>query len=233
MAPEPGEGSVTRRRRVRDDWVEPLPAARHKVFGAEVAELEAIYGMVSVALDAAFALRAKGELVRGRQQIGVAAELLDRLVERLLEALGALQELAARLDALPAVAPLNPEFFRGKRAVRAAWWNAMLHGPLLQMRLRLFHKLWTLRTSVAALRGDFRAAADEIAEGMCIEPSSRWELLEVLHFDLNTLLRETTVVLKSCIRALSSHEFESFQRRLGRQAPLLPKADPGLTGAST
>jgi hypothetical protein len=50
---------------------------------------------------------------------------------------------------------------------------------------------------------------------------------------LNTLLRETTVVLKSFIRALSSDEFESFQQRLGRQAPLLPKADPGLTGAST
>ena len=141
--------------------------------------------------------------------------------------------MAARLDDFPAVDSLRPEFFRGEKAVRAAWWNAVLHGPLLQARLRLFHKLWTLRGSVRELRDDFAAAAGEIAEGMCIEPTSRWELLEVLHFDLNTLLRETTVMLKSFLLAISTDEFETFQRRLGRAAPLVAKTDPGLTRAST
>jgi hypothetical protein len=233
VALENAEGNTAKKRRVRDDWTEPLPAARHKVFGAQTGELEAGYQMVSVALDSAFGNRSRGELVKARQQVGVAAALLERVAGRLLEALEALQEVAERLEQFPAVEPLRPEFFRGKSAVRAAWWNAVLHGPLLQARLRLFHKLWTLRSSVVELRAEFAAAADEISGGMCIEPTLRWELLEVLHFDLNTLLRETTVMLKSFLVAISTEEFESFQRRLGRAAPLVAKTDPGLTRAST
>jgi hypothetical protein len=227
------EGNTAKKRRVRDDWTEPLPAARHKVFGAQAGELEAGYQMVSVALNAAFANRSRGELVKARQQVAVAGALLERVAGRLLEAIEALQEVAARLNQFPAVEPLRPEFFRGEKAVRAAWWNAVLHGPLWQAKLRLVHKLWTLRSSVRELRDEFGATADEIAGGMCIEPTSRWELLEVLHFDLNTLLRETTVMLKSFLLAISTDEFESFQRRLGRTAPLVAKTGPGLTRAST
>jgi hypothetical protein len=198
-----------------------------------MAELNAGYAMLSVALNEAFALRAKCQLVGARQQTAVAAELLNRLVERLLAALAALQEHARHLIFLPTVEPLNPDFFRGERAVQAAWWNALLHGSLLQNRLRVFHKLWTLRKTIAGLRDTFQAAANEIAEGMCVEPSARWELLEVLHYDLNTLLRETTVVLKSFLLALSTDEFKSFQQRLELLPRPLPQPGPDLNHART
>lgn len=231
MALEPSEAIVPRKRRIRDDWLEPLPAARHQLFGAQIAEMEAVHDMGCVSLNEAFVLRRKGYLVRARRHVSMAADLLDRLAEHLVAALTAVEEEARGLQSTLTVVPLNPEFFRGEKAVRAAWWNAIVHGALLFPRLRLFHKLWTMRKTAQGLHTDFRAAASEIIDGTSIDPLATWALIEELHFDLTTLLRETTVLLKSFLLALSSDGFVSFQRRLARQTQLRPK--PDLTGAST
>ena len=231
MALEPGEAIAPRKRRIRDDWLEPLPAARHQLFGTQIAEMEAVHDMGCVSLNEAFAFRRKGCLIRARQHISMTADLLDRLTEHLVAALSAVEEEARGLESSLTVAPLNPEFFRGEMAVRAAWWNSLVHGLLVFPRLRLSHKLWTMKKTALRLRRDFRAAANEIIEGTSTDPSATWELVEELHFDLTTLLRETTVLLKSFLLALSTDGFESFQRRLARQTRL--PAKPGFTGAST
>ena len=231
MALEPVEVIAPRKRRIRDDWLEPLPAARHDFFGTQIAEMASVHDMGSMALNEAFALRRKGHLVRARRHIGITAELLDRLAEHLVTALSAVEDEARGLQSAMAVAPLSPEFFRGEKAVRAAWWNTFVHVPLLTPRLRLYYKLWAMRKTAQGLHADFRWAANEIIEGTSIDPLTSWALIEELHFDLTTLLRETTVLLKSFLLALSSDGFASFQRRLAQHAALRSK--PDLTGAST
>jgi hypothetical protein len=48
-----------------------------------------------------------------------------------------------------------------------------------------------------------------------VHPESHWEALDSLHYDLNTCLRETIVVLKSFLLGLSPEELDAFCRRLG------------------
>ena len=62
-----------------DDWVSALPREKNKIFEAIVGRWESSFAMMSVALDEALALRARGELVCARQQLSVAADLLVRL----------------------------------------------------------------------------------------------------------------------------------------------------------
>ena len=205
---------------VCDDWLAPLPEEKHKLFDSTVAAFEASYSMLSVALDEAFALRRKGTLVRAREQAAVSADLLDRLAARILAALAALEEQARHSRTLPRVVPLNPGFFRGKTAQRTAGWNSLLHRVLLSNRSRFFSKLRALREVVGELVREFREVADEIADGASVHPEVRWQALDCLHYDLNTCLRETVVVLKSFLRALPAEEFEAFHRKL--EAPATP-----------
>jgi hypothetical protein len=63
---------------------------------------------------------------------------------------------------------------------------------------------------------------------------SPWNTLEILHYDLNTCLRETIVVLKSFLLALPNEELEEFKQRLGgivqpepeQSSPRLPQNRP-------
>ena len=214
---------VQRKSSVRDDWLARLPEQKRRLFDAVVAELEAAYAMLSVALNEALALRSTGALVRARQQAAVTPDLFDRLAARTLAALTALENHARHFGTLPAVSALNPSFFRGETAQRSAAWNNLLHRILLGSRARFFHKLRSLSDMVEELAQAFREASEEIAEGACVHPRSRWEELECLHYDLNTCLRETMVMLKSFLRVLPAEELEAFQRKLEALTLLAPQ----------
>lgn len=219
----PTQGGWAQGRSVREDWFAGLSEEKHQLFDTAVGELEAAYRMLSVALDEAFALREKSALVRARQEVAVSADLLDRLAARLLESLQALDEHGRRSPNLPPVAPLNPDFYRGETARRIAFWHRLLHRFLVTSRSRFLRKLGALARTVEALADEFRTAAEEIAEGTTVHPRDRWQALECLHYDLNTCLRESVVVLKSFLHSLPAGSFEAFRRRLFAPVALLPR----------
>ncbi len=215
---------LQRARSVREDWLAWLPADKERLFGATANQLEVLYSMLSVTLDESLALRGKGLLGQARVQAGVSADLFDRLAASLLVALRALEEHGRHFGTLPNVAALNAEFFRGETAQHAARKSNLLHKVLFSSRSRFFHKLRALAETTEDLQQEFREAAEEIADGASVRPGSNWEALDILHYDLNTCLRETIVVLKSFLCALPEEEVQPFRQKLQASSPQPLKA---------
>lgn len=202
---------------MRERWGVCLPQEKKRLFDSVVESLEVSYTMGSVALEQALALRGQGALIHARGAAAVAADLLERLAEELLAALGALAQHGRHLGHLPGVLPLNADFFRGELARRIAGWDSLMHHVLLSTRSRFFHKVRALDDAVESLAREFRWTADEIAEGTSVRPESHWASLDALHYDLNTCLRETIVVLKSFLCDLPAEQVERFDRQLAAQ----------------
>ncbi len=216
---------------MRDAWLARLPAEKDAVFAGAVARLESSYGMLSVALDEALDLRERCELLRARQEAGVCGHLFGHLVEELLVTLAGFESHTRHFGTLPAVAPLDPENFRGQAARLASAWSTLLHHVLLGTRNRWFHKLRTLTEILTDLGLEFRETSAEIADGTCIEPVRGWEALDSLHFDLNTCLRETIVILKCFLRALPAEELPGFRQAIEPWPEKKTAASPLLRAA--
>lgn len=198
------------RRTVRDQWSARLPEAQERVFASLVGELEVAYAMLSITLNEAFTLRRRGALNRARESAGVSADLFERLAAEVQVVLDVVGEESKHFGALPEVTPPQPEFYRGESARRAASWNQLLHRVLFSARARFFHKLHALEDTVRQLTGEFRDAADEIAAGASVDPEKHWSLLDSAHYDLNTSLRETIVLLKSFLHGLPGRQLGAF-----------------------
>ncbi len=211
-----------RARTVHEDWQAWLPAEKNQLFGATVVELETCYTMLSITLDEALSLRSQGHLLHAREQAGVCAELFRRLAMRLLTALRALEAHGRHFGTLPSVAPLDPEFFRGETAQIIAWKNQLMSRVLFSLRSRFFHKLRNLAEAVEELEEEFREASDEIAAGSSVHPVADWQALDTRHYDLNTCLRETTVLLKCFLCALPNEQVQLFAQKLQAESPLPP-----------
>lgn len=225
---------LSRRSSVADDWLFRLPEGKARVFASAQVQWGAAYGMLSVALDDAFALRASGKLVRARMQAANCDDLLDRLTVPMVTALAALESHARHFGTLPAIEPLNPSYFRGEFAQSVASRNRLLHLVLLSDRSRFFYKLRSLTSIVEQLAKEFHSAAAEIVEATSTQPGACWASLECLHYDLNTCLRETEVVFKSFLCALPSTELETLQVELEAPAPvLLRRLRLGVSRASS
>ncbi len=182
--------------------------------------------MVSVALDDAFSMRASGELVCAGQQVSVSAALLTRLSTSLVSFCESLASRGRFIKHIPSVEPLNPDFFRSQMAQSAAAWNEILHYVAFGSRLRFVHKLRILSSTLDRLDREFSKAAYDIAQASHAS-SSCWGALDHLHYDFNTCLRETEVVLKSFLRALPIEHLAGFTTEVERHAP--PKASAAPT----
>ena len=193
---------------------------------------ECAYAMMSIALDDALTLRSRGELVCARGQVSVAAELLERLAGSLTSLCLALSMHGRRLRLLPVVEPLNASFFRGNTGQSAASWNGILHHVLFGQRSRFFHKLRILSDTVEHLSREFRDAAGDISRGLAIQPTDCWDRLDWLHYDFNTCLRETEIVLKAFLRLVPAEQLPALSSEL--DAPVEPRrlhVKPGLSRA--
>jgi hypothetical protein len=180
--------------------------------------------MLSVALNESFALRSRGELVRARQQAAVAAELARLLTFPLVRALQTMGSHARKHGMHSRVEPLNPDYFRGEAGRRVASWNLLMHRMLPAERFRFFQKLRALSTAIEETAEEFDRSATAIVEGTSTQPGVCWSDLDTLHYDLNTCLRESVVVLKSFLWVLPAVQMESLQSLL--TAPLAPLASP-------
>jgi len=208
------------RRNVSDDWVAALPREKSQLFDSVVRNWECSYAMMSVALDDALSLRARGELVCASQQVSVAADLLARLASILIAFCDALADRGKHVGNLPMVEPMKTEFFRGDTAQGAASWNGLLHHVLFGGRSRFFHKLKILSGTVEQLGREFDRAAEDISMGASVQGGNPWDALDSLHYDLNTCLREAEVVLKSFLRAVPADQIPALAGDLTAAVPL-------------
>jgi len=174
--------------------------------------------MMSIALDDAVSLRSRGELICARQQVSIAAELLEPLAEALTSLCSTLSLRGRRLALLPVVEPLNTTFFRGNTGRSAASWNQILHRVLFANRSRFLHKLRILSDTIEQLGREFREAAGDISKGLADQPHACWERLDCLHYDFNTCLRETEVVLKSFLRIMPAEQLPALNSELDTSA---------------
>ena len=201
-------------RQVSDDWFTALPREKHQVFDTVVRRWECGYAMMSVALDGALSLRARGELVCARQQVQVAADLLGRLSTTLVTFCDIVGTYGRRLNHLPAVKPLNTEFFRGNTGQSAASWNGILHTLIFGDRKRFFHKLRILSDTLEQIEREFHEAASDVSRGLSVDPADCWKTVDYLHYDFSTCLRETEVVLKSFLRAIPAEMLPALASEL-------------------
>src|SRR5579864_792016 len=208
------QGSLSSRSSVQNDWVARLPQHRHDFYQSLVREWEDAYAILSVVLDEAFTHRSRGELVKAREAAQIAAAVVNRLGEPLLAAYRTLEMRGRRLAAIPAVSPLDPEFFRGEAAQQNATWNQLLHRILFGSRSRYLHKLRALEMTVCAVVEHFQETAEDLADGVQVHPQESWSALDTLHYDLNTCLRESIVMLKSFLRVLPDAGVEGLRDEL-------------------
>lgn len=105
--------------------------------------------------------------------------------------------------------------------------NNLLARVLFGERTRFFHKLQSLGEIIEDLQTEARAILAGIAEGASEFPDQAFQLLEILGYDLNTCMGETTIILKSFFCALPPEELETFRRKLVKLVPSHPPIDYG------
>jgi hypothetical protein len=196
---------------VKDDWRAWLPQDKAQVYEQQVHELESSYVMLSVSLDEAIELRQVGQPCKSRQAVGISSGLCKRLTQMLGGMLRSLSEHAKHYGTIPNAAPLDPANFQGSRGQRSARMSSLLNHVLLSQRLQFLHKVSTLEEMVEDLGKDYQNAADDLSEGLSLNPGKMWDEVDAGHFDLNTCLREAIVVLKSFMVALPENQLGAFQ----------------------
>ena len=197
---------------VRDDWRVSLPPDKSKIFMQFARELECTYSMFSVSLNEAIELRDAGMQKKCWQVVDITPELCSKLTNPLISLIRALSDHSKYYGTIPNAAPLNPANFQGSRGQRSARMSGLLAYILLSQRSQFIHKLGTLQEMVEDLGKDFRANADELSAGIAMNPKILWRSVEAEHYDLNTCLRETIVMLKSFLVAVPQNQLLPFQK---------------------
>jgi hypothetical protein len=207
LSPLSGRGTS-----VKDDWRARLTEEKSKVFSAYVSELESTYGMFSVALNEALELRQEGRLAKSCEAVHVTPELCARLTGPLSSLIRVLGEHAKHYGTVPNAAPLDAANFQSARGQRSARISGLLSRVLLSQRTQFLHKLGTLQEMVEELGREFCTSAEELGAGLSTDPAILWKIVDADHYDLNTCLRETIVLLKSFLRALPDDQLAGFQK---------------------
>jgi hypothetical protein len=201
-----------RRGTVQDDWRARLPEEKLEIFAALAHKLESTYGMLSVPLDEALALRREGRLMKCCQAVNVTPGLCARLTEALASLIRVLSQHAKHYGTVPNAAPLDPQNFQTVRGQRSARMSALLSKVLLSQRTQFLHKLGTLQEMVEDLGKEYCERARELGTGFSGDPVLLWTTIDAAHYDLNTCLRETIVLLKSFMHALPDDQLAGFQK---------------------
>jgi hypothetical protein len=130
---------------------------------------------------------------------------------------------------LPNVTALVSENFRGTTAQRISFMDNLLAKVVFRGQTRFLHKLHALKKIIEKLQKETRVIVEDVSDGEPVFPDRAWRELEVLGYDLNTCMGETTVVLKSFFCALPAEELETFRQRLMMQVPTILTVSPRRT----
>ena len=196
---------------VKDDWCAWLPREKDQAFTAFVRQLELSYNMLSVSLDEAFGFRRQGQFSKSYQAVCVTPDLASRLAGHMGAVLRALAGHAKHYGTVPNAAPLDAGNFLGAKVRRTARMSDLLSQVLLTQRSQFLHKIGTLEEMVSDLRRDFRFAVENLTAGSSAKPAAEWQVIDAAHYDLNTCLRETIVLLKSFFVVLENDQVVAFQ----------------------
>jgi hypothetical protein len=202
---------------VQDDWCAWLPREKDQAYSAFVRQLEAGYYMFSVALDEAIEHREHGHLSKSYLAVSVTPDLASRLAGNLGAVLRALSGHAKHYGTIPNAAPLNAANFLGPKEQRTARMSDLLSKVLLTQRSQFLHKINALEEMVSDLGRDFRIAVENLTVGGSARPGAEWQIIDAAHYDLNTCLRETIVLLKSFFVVLQNDQVAAFQRTVRAQ----------------
>jgi hypothetical protein len=210
-----------RSRTVREDWFAWIPNEMDDLFDATRNELELSNVILSITLDEALSLCKVHQLELARERGAVFAGLFDRLAVRLCHVIRTIKDHGSSFGTLPNVTPLAPANFRGATAQKISFMSNMLAKVVFHQRTRFFHKLYSLNEIIEELQDEARAIVADISGGTCAVLNRAWQELEVLCYDLNTCMGETTVILKSFFCALPADELEAFRQKLVSVVPAL------------
>lgn len=199
---------------VSQDWRAPLKSDKSQVYFHCVQHLEIAYSMFSVNLDEAFGMRRHGRSCKAQQLLSVAPDLCQRLSYPLVSLLHSMMEHAKHFGVTPNIAPLDERNFQHARSQRVALYNDLFSRVLLTRKSQFSYKISALADLVDELDSSFGTAAEELSAGDFIAPDHKWELLDAVHYDLNTCLREAVVLFKSFLHALPDQQLPSFQAAL-------------------
>jgi hypothetical protein len=211
---------------VSQDWRSPLSTQKSRAYLDTLRGLETSYAMFSVNLDEALGLRRHGRFGKAHQALTVTPALCKRLADPLLTLLRAMLAHAKHFRIVPNLSPLDPENFHQAKSRRAASFNGICSRIFLSQRSQFLHKISTLMELVENLSESFCCAAQELSDPSSLEPEREWELLDASHYDLNTCLRESIVLLKCFLLALPDEQLLEFDAAL-RGTPL-PSSSPLL-----
>lgn len=213
---------------VQADWRKWLPQEKAQVFSDLVQQLETVYIMFSVSLNEAIELGREGRLFKCLTALEISSELCSLFTAPLVGLLRALSEHAKHYGTTPNAAPLDPANYLGQRSQRSARMSALLNRVLLSHRLQFLHKVSTLAEMVEDAGKDFRSASHELAAGLHLDPGRIWDEVDAGHYDLNTCLRESIVLLKSFMIALPDAQLEAFRNSAFGRSPLGLAEAPAL-----
>lgn len=204
---------------VSQDWRMPLKGDKSHTYLNCVRRLETAYSMFSVNLDEAFGMRRNGRNSKAHQVLSVAPALCQRLAHPLRSLLQVMLEHAKHFGISPNLAPLDAKNFQHSRSQRVALFDDLLSRILLTRKSQFAHKISALADLVDELDSSFETAAEELATGESIHPERDWDLLDSIHYDLNTCLREAVVLLKSFLHALPDPQLSGFQTAINESCP--------------
>ncbi len=199
---------------VSQDWRMPLEGEKSHAYLRCLRRLEISYAMFSVNLDEAFGMRRAGKNSKAYQVLSVAPALCQRLAQPLACLLRIMLEHAKHFGITPNLAPLDAQNFQNSRSQRVALFDDLLSRILFSQKSQFSHKISALAGLVDELGSSFEAAADELTSGDSLHPDRDWDLLDSVHYDLNTCLREAAVLLKSFLHSLPDPQLAAFQAAL-------------------
>jgi hypothetical protein len=216
-----------RSRTVREDWFAWIPNEMDQLFDATRSDLESSTVILSISLDEAISLCNGGRFDTAKERVAVVRSLFDRLAIRVTHVICTLRDHGSHFGTVPNVKPLYPSNFRGASAQRVSLMNNVLAKVLFRERTRFFHKLYSLGEIVEGLHKEAGEILAGISDGASHLTDRAWQQLEVLGYDLNTCMSETTIILKSFFCALPPEELETFRQKLIDLAPSHLAVNPG------
>jgi hypothetical protein len=216
---------------VRQNWRAELPADKLLLNTHILGILESAHVIFSIALNEAIGLRRSSHLHQAREHARVSGELCVRFADALENLLTLMERHAQNFGTVPAVEPLNPDFFHGPTARKSASVNSGLSSVLFSSRSRFFHKMRTLGEMASNIGAEYQAVAANLSAKSNDAAAKELEFLSTLQFDLTTALGEATVVLKSFLTELPTAQLASFQNRVMAALTSVPAKASGREAA--
>jgi hypothetical protein len=179
--------------------------------------METSYSMFSVALDEAIGLRRGEHIQMAHQVLAVAPALCDKLTTSLIALLRSMTLHARHFGTAPSLASLDPSNFQQCRSQRVARFNGVFSHVLLTRRSQFLYKISTLMELTEELGTSFNDAVEVIGDVSPSQWGRYWDMLDASHYDLNTCLRESVVLLKCFLLALPDKQLAEFQGTLLEQ----------------